>query len=173
MGRGNACVSGEHETLFYIDYDNFINYICDDDGNPTEERDYDLESQQLNDDLDLLKSLLSRRLPVLDEPRTDYCYSTGKYRKEKRIGDCRILLESGLFYIGIEDNEWSAAIKLLQKEDVPVAFQAHAFESHKKALQDCLFELYNKLGIYGGPWTHGMIQRPEGWASNKKLWQAA
>lgn len=33
MGRGNVCVRGDYETLFYVDYDNFSVILVDSDGN--------------------------------------------------------------------------------------------------------------------------------------------
>ena len=38
MGRGNVCVHGKYEGLYYVDYDNFYYDVTDEDDNPTGER---------------------------------------------------------------------------------------------------------------------------------------
>lgn len=40
MGRGNVCVSGDYEGLYYIDRDYFKVYMLDGDGNETDEINY-------------------------------------------------------------------------------------------------------------------------------------
>ena len=65
MGRGNACIHGEFEGLFYIDYDNFTCYTVDEDGNETEERDYDLEQELVEDSIINFKYSFRKKIPCI------------------------------------------------------------------------------------------------------------
>jgi len=118
MGRGNACVHGEYETLFYIDYDNFICYVCDEDGNETEERDYDIESSDVDESIKQLKTSIKNKTNMAD---CDYWISR----------DAHAILENKLFMIAIEDNEWSYAVKLLQKEE-PSIYEHYSIKGLQK-----------------------------------------
>ena len=72
------------------------------------------------------------------------------------------ILENALFYIVVEDNEWSVAIKLIQKEDWLLnldGLQAKHYQSYLNGMKDCLFEQFDELGTYGGPWTSGRIRK--------------
>ena len=162
MGRGNACTHGDYEGLYYIDYDNYTTYICDEDGNLTEERDYDYERMLLEDDIELLKLLFKRRFTSFVD--CDEWIN----RDEKAI------LENDLFYIAVEDNEWSLAVKLIQKDSYDynnTGLQAKHFQNYLEGLKECLFELYPEIGCYDGAWTHRTIKRPSNWKSNHRLWR--
>ena len=151
MGRGNACIHGEFEGLFYIDYDNFTCYTVDEDGNETEERDYDLEQELVEDSIINFKYSFRKKYPVFD------------FYGEKRNG-YGIILESGLFEIAIEDNEWSYAVKLLQREDLEFSaegLQGKFYETYLKGIKECLFEQFDTLGVYSGAWTSGTIKKEE------------
>lgn len=73
----------------------------------------------------------------------------------------RAILENSLFWIALEDNEWSLAVELLQKEDVPEGFQKMHFARYLEAIKLSLFKQFDSLGIYTGPWTAGFICREE------------
>ncbi len=146
MGRGNVCVHGPYEGLYYVDYDNFYYDVTDEDDNPTGEREFDqyyMEHTIDNFKYEMLKS--------------------GVFTECDRWHhrDIHIILESKLFEIAIVDNEWSYAVMLLQKEDAPVGLQKKHYESYLRKIRDALFEQFSKLGIYECAWTHGTIDRPE------------
>ena len=71
-----------------------------------------------------------------------------------------ILLSNDLFYIVLEDNEWSIAVELIQKDDVSYGLQKKHHQTYLDGIRDCLFEQVETLGIYGGAWTSGEITRP-------------
>jgi len=145
MGRGNVCVHGPYEGLYYVNYDNFYFNELDDNDNVTGELGFDqvyMEHTIENFKCEMLKS------GVFTE-----CDSW-HYR------DIHVILESKLFEIAIVDNEWSYAVMLLQKEDAPVGLQKKHYESYLRKIRDALFEQFSKLGVYGGAWTHGTIDRP-------------
>ena len=51
MGRGNVCVTGAYEGLYYIDWDHFRVYELDDDGNETDTIDYDAQELSMRESL--------------------------------------------------------------------------------------------------------------------------
>jgi hypothetical protein len=146
MGRGNVCVHGKYEGLYYVDYENFYYNELDDEGNETEEREFDQMAMEYtieNFKQEMLKS--------------------GVFTKCDRWHhrDIHVVLESNLFEIAIVDNEWSYAVMLLQKDDAPVGFQKKHYESYLRKIREALFEQFSQLGVYGGAWTSGTIDRPE------------
>ena len=142
MGRGNTCVFGDYEGLYYIDWDNFSN-----------EDDFWREEWENS----------------LEQFISDF---TQKFKSFSRCdewigGDNRAILENGLFYIAIADNEWSIAIKLIQKEQEYYDdgnlenLQANLYKTYLDGIRDCLFNQFEELGTYAGPWTSGRIRRGE------------
>ena len=79
----------------------------------------------------------------------------------------RAVLENQLFYIIVEDNEWSMCIKLIQKEQGYydrgniANLQARHYQTYLEGMKDCLFNQFDELGTYGGPWTSGRIRKNE------------
>jgi hypothetical protein len=148
MGKGNVCVRGKYETLYYVDYENFWSYVVNEEGEDTSERDYDGEVMFIQDSINEFVGRLVKMSPSF-------------YTADRWIGrDIHIVAENALFMIGIEDNEWSYAVKLLQKEDVSLAFQKRHFKRLEVLIRDLLFEQFLELGVYGGAWTSGTIKRP-------------
>jgi hypothetical protein len=146
MGRGNVCVHGKYEGLYYVDYDNFYYETTDEDDNPTGDREFDQH--------------------YMDSSIANFKYAMAKDKvftvcDRWRHRDIHIVLESTLFEIAIVDNEWSYAVMLLQKEDAPVGLQKKHYESYLRKIRDTLFQEFSKLGVYGGAWTSGTIDRPE------------
>lgn len=146
MGRGNVCVHGPYEGLYYVDYDNFYYDVTDDEDNETGEREFDQMYME-----DSIEEFMYEML------------KSGVFTKCDRWHhrDIHVVLESKLFEIAITENEWSYAVMLLQKDDVPVGFQKKHYESYLRKIRDALFEQFSKLGVYGGAWTSGTIDRPE------------
>lgn len=161
MGRGNVCVRGKCEGLYYIDRDRFEAFELDENEEPKLDscgykiHDYDLEQMQLDDDLNEFTNMFTSK------------YKSFKECDEWIDNGTKAILESELFYIAVEDNEWSMAIVLLQKEQSPYhdynfeGLQAGLYQKYLNGMRDCLFNLYTELGVYGGAWTSGRIERPE------------
>ena len=84
---------------------------------------------------------------------------------------CGLLLlfvERSMFefnFIGIEDNEWSEAVKLLQKED-PYSdslsgLQKRHYQRYLDGMKKALLERLPSIGCYTGAWTSGTIKRED------------
>lgn len=165
MGRGNVCVFNKYEGLYYIDYDDLLVYK-----NTKEEDSFvlrkELDYQQLtngdwkyaefesemnlNDDKEYIISRLQERFASLR-------------RCNEYIGSSSAVLENKLFFIAFEDNEWSMAIKLLEKcgpyGEEYAGMKAKHYQEYLNGIKDILFELYDSIGTYCGPWTSGKIYR--------------
>ena len=152
MGRGNSCVYGDYEGLYYIDWDNFLYEPEENDGLMN---DWECQREQFDDSMDIFKEDFIARFKSFTD-----C--------DEWISDTeKAILENSLFYIVIEDNDWSVAIKLIQKE--PDYYyegnlsnlQKRHFENYLNGMRDVLFNQFNELGTYGGPWTSGRINKSD------------
>ena len=138
MGCGNCCVFGRYEGLYYIDNDDFhvfrrADAASDDCPEPRLMRDLDYE--ELTDGTWLYDDLATE----LEEEDILECFTANflqmfpsfkRVRPERWISRSqRAILESPLFYICLEDNEWSLAVELIQKE--PPWCQSYASEPTK------------------------------------------
>ena len=145
MGRGNVCVHGPYEGLYYVDYDYFYYVDVDEDDNEIGEREFD--QQYMEDSIDNFKYKMLK---------TDAFTECDRWRH----GEIHVILENELFEIAITDNDWSYAVMLLQKEDAPEDLQKKHYKSYLRKIRDALFEQFSELGVYGGSWTSGTIYRP-------------
>lgn len=166
MGRGNSSVSGTFEGVFYVNYDNLIVFRRDDDDGddfetrlqkdvPVEEMDrqwfYDDEGSMVEQDWfeDQFKQYIQQRFPSF-EP------CDGAY------GAPNAIMENGLFFITTEDNEWSRAVKLIQRDEDNIAgLQSKHYQRYLDGIRDALLDQFESIGIYAGPWTHGILRREE------------
>ena len=135
----NCCVFGKYEGLYFIDYDDihvFRHKDCDLDGSA--------EARFLRD--------------------LDYGELTGGdwmwiSRSQKAI------LESPLFYLCLEDNNWSLAVELIQKEPPQgrsyAALQARCYQRYLTGIARCLLNHLPGVGLYTGPWTSARLRREE------------
>ena len=153
MGRGNVCVFGEYEGLYYVDWNNFSSEYEDEHGNVIQ--DYDLQREEWKGSLEQFINDFTKRFKSFS-------------RCDEWISDSeKAILENSLFYIAVEDNEWSIAIKLIQKEQGYhfsgniENLQVKHYKNYLDGMRDCLFNQFEELGTYGGPWTSGRIRRPE------------
>ena len=159
MGRGNVCVLGDYEGLYYVDFDNFECYREGLDGSVVTDRykepehDYDMERAYLDDAIDEFQRAFCKRFPSFQP-----C--------EKWLGnECRAILENRLFYIAVTDNMWSEAFMLLQKEQNYyiggnyVTLQYGLYDKYLAGMRECLFQQFEELGTYTGPWTSGRIRK--------------
>lgn len=180
MGRGNVCVSGPYEGLYYIDNDDFHVYRRDE---PDSDEEFqtrllkDLSHEELTsgewyfdewESLDEEDSILecfvesfTRMFRSFERPERGMWLTEPGFGGRSR----RVLLESKLFYIALEDNEWSLAVELLQKED-PYddhlsGLQGRHYQKYLDGIKRCLLEVLPGIGTYGGAWTSGRITREE------------
>jgi len=150
MGKGNTCVFGDYEGLFYIDWDNFSNEYEDEHGNIIQ--DYDLQWEEWENSLHEFISDFSQKFKSFSK-----C--------DEWISGEKAILENGFFYITIADNEWSMAIKLIQKEQGYYDngnienLQAKHYKTYLEGIKECLFNQFEELGTYSGAWTSGRIRR--------------
>lgn len=168
MGKGNVCVNGKYEILFYVDCDELDIYYHRE---KTEEckLSKDIPYQEITnwvyDDYlsdenylefcDMLTESISKKIKSLRTP-------THEEEREERRG--RLLLINQLFRVVIVDNEWSKAVELLQNEDNSYNIenlQKKHFQTYEKVLKQSLFEQFDTLGIYSGPWTSGIISKKD------------
>lgn len=168
MGRGNVCVTGKYEGLFYVDNEFFQTYSRFDGEETCSLLLRDLSSDELLDwEYDEVESQFE-----FDYIRDTFIENMVKrfksfYAPEKEywINNTRkVILENKLFYIAIEDNEWSVAFELLQKEDEYgtgwiTSLQRKNYMVYFDAMKDSLFECVPELGIYTGPWTSETITK--------------
>lgn len=153
MGKGNVCVFGDYEGLYYIDWENFCCEYEDEQGNVTQ--DYDFQQEEWE--------------------RSLYEFTSDFTKKFKSFSRCnewtdrgeKAVLENNLFYIAVSDNEWSVAVKLIQKEQSYYTkgnienLQAKHYKNYLEGIVECLFNQFDELGTYGGAWTSGRIRRPQ------------
>ena len=179
MGRGNVCVTGRYEGLFYIDNDDINVYRRDDpDGDGPEHRllrdlDYseltgggwcfdEHESRYEEEDiLECFMDSFGRMFPSFSRVQGDVWIRTGAYGDYDR----RVIMENSLFYIAVQDNQWSVAVELIQKED-PYddhlsGLQARHYQRYLEGMKKCLLERLPSIGTSGGAWTSGCIKREE------------
>ena len=180
MGRGNVCVTGKYEGLYYIDNDHFHVYRRDEPDSDDEFQTRllgDLSYEELTggewsfdewrtgeEESDILECFIesfTRMFPSFERPvKETWLTEPGFGGRSKRI-----LLESKLFYIALEDNEWSLAVELLQKED-PYddhlsGLQGRHHLNYLDGIKRCLLEVLPGIGTYKGAWTSGRITREE------------
>lgn len=163
MGRGNVCVHGEYEGLYYVDRDYIDCYIANE---PDENGEYEqkmLGEMSMEDfqnyDYDTVLSGLYyddfiQEFTAMMEKKFKSFVSTGN--------DYETVMENSLFEIDIEDNEWAYAVKLIQKEsyyDNLEGLQKKHYQNYLEGIKTILLELFPSIGCYGGPWTHGTITR--------------
>lgn len=151
MGRGNVRTFGKYEGLYYVD--NELITVSGEDESGVMELDQFLSQMRYED--------------AIENFRIDF---TSKFKSFEVVDDYidhrnHAILENELFYITLEDNESSVAFKLIQKEPSYYLnynienLQKRHFSKYLEHIKNCLFKQFDKLGIYAGPWTQGVITR--------------
>lgn len=170
MGKGNCCVTGEYEGLFYIDNDDLCVYrplgLIDADESelklrrniPFEElseweySDVDTEWRE-NDVIETLASNIIDKFPSFT--------SCDNWISRNR----RAILENKLFYIALEDNEWATAVELIQKDgiydDSIVPLQKRHYQNYLNGIKAALLAQFGTIGVYSSAWTSKFIHREE------------
>ena len=180
MGRGNVCVTGSCEGLYYIDNDDFHVYRRADDLSEWPETrlmgelDYDEltgsewvydEEGTGNEEDDVLECFMAdfcQMFPGFERAGTNEWLRNGPYGDLSR----RVILESKLFYVCVEDNEWSLAVELLQKEEpwgLPWMenLQKQLYQKYLDGMKKALLNRLPGVGIRTGAWTSGRIKKEE------------
>jgi hypothetical protein len=160
MGRGNVCTFGKYEGLYYADRD-YLDFYVPIDGEADEGK--MLEEMEHNDfDNYEYDEFISRSY------YEDFIYEfialfRGKFKSFSATGkDYGVILENELFEIEVEDNEWSYAVKLIQKEDYYNSLeglQKKHYKNYLEGMKNVLLEIFPSIGCYGGAWTSGRITR--------------
>ena len=174
MGRGNVCVFGEAEGLYYVDFDDLYIYrkLIDEGSDEYEYRtrreieddeidqwEYDETSswlEQLDFEEELVR-LFTKRFPSFSK-----CKENEWISREQRA-----IMENELFYVCFEDNQWSMAVELITKDDSPYeqyskgGLQMKHYKWYLEGLRDCLFARFDEIGTYSGAWTSGRIRRED------------
>lgn len=166
MGRGNVCVFGNYEGLYYVDRDYIDCYIAkeaDEYGEYEERMQCDMSMEDYsNFDYDYAMSEMYY---------DDFIYEfvtmmTKKFKSfSKTKENYGTILENNLFEIEIEDNQWSYAVKLIQKEcwydNHLEGLQKKHHETYLNGIKTILLELFPSIGCYKGAWTSGTITRED------------
>ena len=114
MGKGNVCVSGPYEGLFYIDND-YTNVFRHEDNCEDTVLQKDLSTEALSSDDWLFDdegsaNELDDVLECFMENFTRRYPGFARVNQVKWLGrDVRVILESSLFYIGVVDSDWAYA----------------------------------------------------------------
>lgn len=177
MGRGNVCTTGPYEGVFYIDNDDLLVYRRNDPYAEEEETGLqrDLSCEDLSGDEWLLDEIGSsneeedvlecfcaelRKLCPSFQPAANSNVWLGNER--------RVILENELFYICVEDNEWSLAVELIQKDGYSdcqsawlAGLQKRRYRGYLDDMKKALLARLPSIGVRTGPWTHGTITREE------------
>lgn len=178
MGRGNVCTFKPYEGLYYVDNDKFHVYRQSDSFSEEPEvrlmgeldyaeltsGDWHFDeistSDEWEDIVECLVDDFTRKFKSFKDAREP----RGRWIRDNRLyEDVQVVMESKLFYVGIEDNEWSMAVMLIQKED-PYdgsldGLQSGHYRQYLDGIRDCLFNRVDELGTYGGAWTSGTIRK--------------
>ena len=167
MGRGNVCVFGKYEGLYYVDRDYIDCYIAkevNDNGEYEEKMQCDMNYPEDYNNFDY-DNILSKS--YYDDFLQEFIFMMeNKFKSFNSTGkDYGIVMENNLFEIEIEDNEWSYVVKLIQKEDDLdnhlEGLQKKHYENYLEGIKVILLELFPTIGCYGGAWTHGTITRED------------
>ena len=174
MGRGNCCVFGRYEGLYYIDNDDFHVFRRADAASgdcPESRLMRDLDYGELTDGTwlydDFATELESE--DILECFTADFLRMFPSFKRvcpEQWISHSRrAVLENSLFYICLEDNMWSLAVELIQKESPWFqsydGLQARHYQSYLDGIEKCLLDRLPSIGTYKSAWTSGTLTRAE------------
>lgn len=175
MGRGNVCVTGPYEGLFYIDNDDLRvywtynyctgetatrlqRYLSADDIKGAMWHLDEIESSY--EEEDVLKCFCEelRKLCPSFQPAVNPNVWLGNKR--------RVILENRLFYICLEDNEWSLAVELIQKDGYSdcqsawlAGLQKRHYREYLDGMKKALLTRLPCIGVYDSAWMSRTITK--------------
>lgn len=166
MGKGNVCVLGKCEGLYYVDNGFLDVYSREDEHGDKEYRLLkDVECDDTEFEYDESESYFKReefdwQFAELMRARFPSFELVDKWISRDR----KALLENDLFYVVYEDNQWSLAIELIMKEgeyggEEKVGLQMGLYRKYLKGIEDILLDMHGTVGTYSGAWTSGTITR--------------
>ena len=180
MGRGNCCATGPYEGLYYIDNNDIYVYRRDDPWAG------ELDTRLLRDlDLSELDGdgwYLDEEGTMCEQDDIEECFMnefTKRFPSFERVKSSqwlnrnrRVILENKLFYICVEDNQWSVAVELIQKEEPwgqswMENLQARLYQKYLEGIKLCLLERLPGIGTYNGAWMSGWINREDVFRSDE------
>ena len=117
--------------------------------------------EEEDDILECFMDSFGRMFPSFSRVHGDQWIRDGAYGDVNR----RVIMESKLFYVAVQDNEWSLAVELIQKEppydDHLGGLQARHYQRYLDGMKTCLLERLPSICIRTGPWTSERITREE------------
>ncbi len=163
MGRGNVCVFGEYEGLYYADRD-YLDFYVPIDGEADEGK--FLEEMEHNDFGDYEYDEFLSRIYYEDFIYDFIDLMKKRFNSFSETGEnYGVILENELFKIEVEDNTWSYAVKLIQKEcwydNHLEGLQKKHYKNYLDGIKMSLLEIFPSIGCYGGAWTSGRITRED------------
>lgn len=162
MGRGNVCTFGKYEGLYYADRD-YLDFYVPIDGEADEGK-Y-LEEMEHNDFSDYEYDEFISQANYEDFISEFISLFRGKFKSFSATGkDYGVIMENNLFEIEVEDNQWSYAVKLIQKEHWCFSLeglQAKHYKNYLEGIKTVMLEIFPSIGCYGGAWTSGRITRED------------
>lgn len=165
MGRGNVCVFGKCEGLYYVDNEFLDVYKREDEDGEPEYR----TLRDVGDDDDFEYSESESYFN-----REDFTYRFAERMRtrfpsfeivDKWISSTRkAVLENDLFYVVQEDNMWSLAIELIQKEgeyggEEKVGLQMGLYLKFLKGIEEILLDMHGEVAAYCGAWQSRVIKQ--------------
>lgn len=174
MGRGNVCVTGECEGLYYLSYDDTHWYRKENDDGTVEEcllRDLDFQDMCSCDwkYCDILSEYEEEQ--ILQDFMDAFVQRFPSFLKEEEdlkhyvvlSNGAQAIMENNLFWVAIKDNQWSLAIELIQKEDPYdnhlIGLQKRHFQKYLDEIRNILLDIVPEIYGYSGAWTSQRITR--------------
>lgn len=174
MGRGNVCVFGKCEGLYYVDNEFLDVYSKTDENGDV----ISCSLRELEDDgfeYDEMASAWNRddfEFAFIEQMKARF--PSFEYVNKWISRSRRALLENDLFYIVCEDNMWSLAIELIQKEgeyggEEKVGLQMGLYLKYLKGIEEILLNMHGEVGTYKGAWTSGTIRKDEYYENQSQM----
>lgn len=166
MGRGNTRPG---DATYYVDYSQFTCFFCDENGNDTEDRDYDCEADYVNDYI----------YNIQHDTNLLQHFTREETGKEWYDSETRVVAYNKHYIIVVFDNEWSIGFSLIRKdfwdersfydydtdekarteETLFIKEQNELMLTYKKLLMKTMFDYSNEIYMPTGPWTSGKITK--------------
>lgn len=179
MGKGNVCVFGKYEGLYYIheDYTDVYRLADDKTDNEFETRlmgDLDYEEltngewvydewdsiEEMDDIIECFIDSFTEMFPSFEKVKPYTLRRSSYYGIESTV-----IMENKLFRIALEDNGWSTAVMLLQVQDNYddhlEGLQKQHYQRYLDGMAKALLDRLPEIGGYSGAWTHKTITKED------------